>query len=116
MLISIWMDRDLMTRCAGLETKLTVDMGEVRKALVMLAIERALLEVGRPCYDLVVQKLEEKYGCYICDCYEIPSYLRVILKELFGDSYNSIIKSIAKNLDEYSDRIEIRRFLDSISS
>ena len=85
-----------MARFAGLENKLAVDMTDVRKALVMLAIEKALLELGTPTYDKVVERLEEKYHAYLSDCCENPSYLQDVLKELFGNSYSNIIQSITK--------------------
>ncbi|MBI3640282.1 MAG: hypothetical protein HY223_08215 [Thaumarchaeota archaeon] len=105
-----------MARFVGLENKLAVDMREVRKALVMLAIEQALLEHGTPVYDHVVKRLEERYHAYLSDCCENPSYLQDVLKELFGNSYSVIIQSITKNLNEFSDRTQIRRFLDSITT
>ena len=41
-------------------------MIEARKALVVLAIEKTLLEVGRPTYDEVLAKLHEDYIIVTC--------------------------------------------------
>lgn len=99
----------------GFQTKLTVDMTKVRRALVMVAIEKTLLEFGKPTYNLVIQRLEKEYHSYVSDCYEHPNYLQNVLKELFGKSSDLIIGSITKNLSEFSDTPHIREFLDSIA-
>ena len=65
-------------------------MIEARKALVVLAIEKALLEVGKPTYEEVLGKLAEVYHCYLPDCYENPEYLlsvkRTVWSKQSGDN------------------------------
>ena len=97
-------------------TELNVDMSEIRRAIVTLSIEKVLLDMGKPVYDRVIEKLETKHNCYLTDCYANPSCLQNVLKELFGRSSESIIKSIGKNLEEFSDNKQIGRFLDIITS
>ena len=70
----------------------------VDKALVWLAIESALFKIGGPIYQKVVDDLYEKYHCYIPDCYEHPEYLNEILKGLYGNAHDVIVKSINKQL------------------
>ena len=91
------------------------DYDVVRKALVSLAIEKALFEIGKPVYEKVIEALYKEYHCYLPDCYEHPEYLKDILKKLYGNARDSIIKSIKKQLDEFSNHKQIARFLSVIS-
>lgn len=88
----------------------------VKKALVGLAIEKALLDVGGPVLDQVTRKLETEYDCYIFDCYNNPEMLHRVLKDLYGNSYKTIVDSIKKNLDEFAYQEPIGRFLSVIGS
>ncbi len=85
------------------------------KALTALAIEKTLIDFGTPTYDKVIHKLRKEYNCNLTDCYEYPEYLSVILKELFGNSNVVIITSITKQLEEFSHKEKISRFLKVIS-
>ena len=87
----------------------------VHKALVWLAIESALFKIGKPIYEKVVDDLYEKYHCYIPDCYEHPEYFNEILKGLYGNAHDVIVKSINKQLEEFSYKEPIKRFLEVIS-
>jgi len=90
-------------------------MIEARKALVIMAIEKTLLEVGRPTYHEVLSKLKKDHNCYISDCYENPEYLSNVLKELYGPSRLAIISSIQKYLAELSTQEDIANFIIKIS-
>ena len=87
----------------------------LHKALVCLAIETALIKIGKPIYDKVLHDLFEKYQCYLTDCYEHPEYLNDVLKGLYGNSHDAIVKSIKKQLEEFSYKKPIERFLQAIS-
>lgn len=89
--------------------------GEISKALVTLAIEKTLLDMGKPVLEQIAHKLSKNYKCYIPDCYEHPEYLKSVLKELYGNCYNEIVKSIEKNLDEFTTKKSIEHFLTVIS-
>src|SRR5712692_154227 len=84
---------------------------KVRKGLVSVAIEKALLDIGNGPYDKVVDELYKRYHCYLTDCYDHPEYLLQILKELFGKSYKVIVYSIQNILNEFSGQEQIARFL-----
>ena len=90
-------------------------MKDARKAFVVLAIEKALLEVGRPTYDEVLGKLNQDYHCYLPDCFENPEYLSRVLKELYGQSHLAIIESIKKDLAEMNTQEDINNFIMKIS-
>jgi len=88
---------------------------DARKALVVLAIEKALLEVGKPTYDEVLGKLVTDYNCYLSDCYEKPEYLSKVLKDLYGQGRLAIIQSIEKFLVEMNAYEDIKNFIIKIS-
>jgi len=81
-----------------------------------LAIERALLDIGKPTYDEVIHDLYKKYHCYLTDCYENPEYLNVVLKELHGNSYRVIVESISKELEEFAYKKPVENFLKVLAS
>jgi hypothetical protein len=88
-----------------------IDSDTIMKALVAIAIEKALLGIGKPAYETVSHALYKKYRCYIPDCYEKPEYLREVLKDLFGESYKEIISTIEEQLEEFSYKKKIKTFL-----
>lgn len=90
-------------------------MIDARKALVVLAMEKALLEVGKPTYDEVLGRLFKDYHCYLSDCYEKPEYLSRVLKDLYGQSRLAIIKSIEKFLAEMNEYEDVTNFIIKIS-
>ena len=91
------------------------DSDKIMKGLTALAIEKTLLDIGKPVYQKVADTLYKKYQCYIPDCFENPEYLQTVLKELYGKSYDEIIKSIQRELKEFSDKESIKKFLQVLS-
>lgn len=87
----------------------------INQAKVSFAIEKALLGIGGPAYESVVQKLYENHRCRLFDCYEHPEYLHSVLKEIFGDNYKAIAKSIKSHLKDVSEQKPITDFLSVIS-
>ena len=83
----------------------------MKKTIVILAVEDTLDKMGRPVLEQVYKELYSKYGCHLDDCYENPEYLRNILKNMFGNSYQLILESIEKNLEEHSSFKPIENFL-----
>ena len=94
---------------------MNIDKEQLRKALVSLSVERALLKIGEPVYDKVTKELSKEYKCYLPDCYEHPEYLNKVLKKIFGDSYMSIINAIKKELNDQLMEKPIELFLGAIS-
>ena len=87
----------------------------VKKALVSLAVESALLEQSDNEFDKVTQLLKKKYNCYIPDCYGHPEYLKDVLEDLYGETHQKIIKSIIDSLEKFSYQEPIKEFLKAIS-
>jgi len=88
---------------------------EARKALVALAIEKTLLDIGKTAYDKVGNMLYSRYQVYFPDCYEHPEFLNTILKELYGKSFTMIVESIRKELGEIASQEPVKEFLIKIS-
>ena len=88
---------------------------QIKKALVSIAVESTLLELGQPVLEKVEHALNNKYNCHIPDCYEHPEYLKTVLKELYGTSYSNIINSIRKALEEFSAQEPIAIFLKEMN-
>ena len=87
---------------------------DTMKALTTIVIGKALLEIGTPVYDKVVNRLYEKYHCYIPDCFEKPEYLKEVLKELYGESHEAIVYSIEQELNEFTRDKKTENFLQII--
>ena len=88
---------------------------QIKKALIALAIEKALLDIGEPELDQVSKLLFSKYKCYLPDCVERPDYLKKVLKELYGSTYLTVIKSIKNNLEEFSYQKPVAIFIEALS-
>jgi len=84
------------------------------KTVVVLAIEHTLLKIGKKTLEKVQEEIHQKYKCDISDCYEHPEYLGNILKDLFGDSYNDVVRDVNKYLDEFVYQKPIAEFLARI--
>jgi hypothetical protein len=87
----------------------------LNKALTMVAVENTLLEVGPLAYETVSHMVNKEYHCGLTDCYEHPEYLSTILKKLYGDSCIEIVKSIREQLEKFSYRKSIGRFVKTIN-
>jgi len=87
---------------------------KVRQALVSVILEKTLFEIGSGTYYKVVDELKKRYHCYLTDCYEHPEYLNAILKDLYGNSYRKIVKSINEQLEEFSSQRPIAKFIELV--
>ena len=91
------------------------DSSQRMKALVGIAVEKALLEMGKPELEQVSERLSGKYHCKIFDCYEHPQYLNHVLKDLYGNSYKAIVEKIQKNIGEFHAEKSVTHFLKVIN-
>jgi hypothetical protein len=88
---------------------------EIKKALVGLAIEQSLREMGKTEYANFIQSLYEEYRCYVPDCYDHPEYLNKILRDRFGIAHAEVVESIKKRLEEFALQKPIENFLTKIT-
>ena len=94
---------------------MNLDPEQLRKAIVSLAIEKALLGIGKPVYEKTIKQLSKDYNCYLPDCYEHPEYLNIVLKKLFGYSYITVVEAIKKELDDQMIEKPIEIFVSTLS-
>jgi len=87
-----------------------------RRELVSYVIDKALLKIGRSCFEKVTEQLHTDYNCQIADCYENPEYLKRILNDLYGRSYQVIVDTIYAELWDYATNQNIRKFLNRINN
>ena len=88
----------------------------VHKALVALAVETVLFNIGKPAHDEVLGRLVKDHKCYFPDCYEHPEYLKKILQDIYGNRAVTIIELIRKQLDGFETQKGIDTFIAIISS
>ena len=98
----------------------SIDWGIVQtsndpKVLIITAIEKSLLEIGKPDLNKVKQRLMEDYKRTLSDCYEEPEFLNRILKDIYGKAYVTIVDSIKKNLESLSQSTQVKKFLEVIA-
>ena len=84
-----------------IDSSMNYDKHYILKALVSLAIDKTLLDIGKPVLDKVTNELYKKYKCYLPDCYDHPEYLENVLKSVFGDSSHTIVHAITVELQDH---------------
>lgn len=97
------------------DRKLVADNHIAKQAQVTSAVEKALVKIGFPVYENVVQKLYENHRCHLHDCYEHPEYLHEVIKEIFGSSYKDLVEAIKTQLEENAEQKTVMNFLTVIS-
>lgn len=91
-------------------------LDQMKRTMVTLAIKNTFLELGLEEYDKIVLMLQKDYSCSLEDCYDNPEYLKQVLKDLLGDSYNDVINSLKENIKNISSNKTTLNFLDALSS
>lgn len=82
---------------------------EMIKELITLSVEHALLKIRN--LELVKTRLKKEYNSELSDSLKHPEYLKTILKELFGNAYQDILKTINERLQKTSMDKPITQFL-----
>ncbi|WP_428324709.1 hypothetical protein [Nitrosopumilus sp.] len=86
-------------------------MDPLNKNLVSLAVEKALLEMGKIELKMVESKLTNEYQIKIDECMENPTCLKQILQEMFGNAYTDILKSIENSFEKLTLDEEMTNFI-----
>lgn len=84
---------------------------EIEKLLVMVTIEKVLLEKGLSDLEKVELELNSKHNCRLYDCIECPDALKAVLCELYGDDYDEISNAINANLSSSTMDTPIENFI-----
>jgi hypothetical protein len=88
---------------------------QLMQALTTLAIEKVLLNMGKPVFEKITNKLRKEYKCYIPDCYDHPEFLEEVLKCVFGNSSRAIMESIVEELADYTYDQGVRTVISTIA-
>ncbi|MFQ5782161.1 MAG: winged helix-turn-helix transcriptional regulator [Nitrosopumilus sp.] len=86
------------------------DTQYLTKFVIMLAIEKSLVRMGKPEYNLVENRLLSEFDCTFEDCVSNPIPLKKVLSELFGNCYEDIYNSMYNALKDTMD-VDIKNFL-----
>jgi hypothetical protein len=88
------------------------DMQLIRKALVTLTVEQALLEIGGAgLLNEVLRVLYEKCQCYLPDCFDHPENFRKVWNELDEGTCNKMVDLVKEKLEEFAYQKSIAKFL-----
>ena len=87
-------------------------MSDSARVTMTLSVEVVLMKRGGDKYYHMLTKLRSSYNCEIADCYDKPQYLKNILKDVYGNDYEAIIKEIKQELGESIKDKEIVAFLE----
>ena len=88
------------------------DMPLIRKALVTLTVEEALLEIGGAgLLNEVLRVLYEKCQCYLPDCFDHPENFRKVWSELDEGTCNMMVDLVKDKLEEFAYQKSIEKFL-----
>lgn len=85
---------------------------KTNRALVGMAIEKAIVKLGVPKLSYFTGRLYNDYNLSLFDCYVTPVYLKTILKDLYGNSYGVVVNLMEHELGNTSK--EISEFMDSL--
>lgn len=89
---------------------------DMKRELITVAVEHALLQMGIPELDRVESRLRNDYNCTIEDCLEHPEYLKQVLNELFGYCYEDILDTIKRIVRDESVSVRVEEFLMVLST
>jgi len=107
---------DILRKTHKLCTPSGDSLDEMKRTMVTLAIKNTFLELGLEEFDKIVMMLQKDYNSSLEDCYDNPEYLKQVLQDLQGDSYNDVLNSLKENIKNISSHKSTENFLDTLSS
>jgi len=92
------------------------ELEKMQKTLVTLAVKNTLLELGMEEFDKVMTMLQKDFNATLDDCFENPEYLKQVLEDLYGDSYQDILNSLKANMKEISMKSFSTDFMQALNN
>jgi len=86
-----------------------------KRELLAFAVEDALNEMGEPTFEIINNKLIQKYRCTLVQSMDRPEYLADVLKETFGYAYVAVLAKIKKNLGEFGAEQPVEEFIQVLA-
>ena len=78
------------------------------KVAFMTCVEVVLMRMSNINYNDVVCKLEVLYQCTILDCYDYPERLKVVLKKVYKNNYETVLEEIETEMEVLVD-VDLQR-------
>lgn len=83
---------------------------------VSISVENTLREIGKFEFKKILDLLKENHNASLFDCYDNPELLKNTLKDLFGNSSESIIATIEENLDGLALLDPVKEFIATMKN
>lgn len=80
------------------------------KIAFVTCIEVVLMKKGDVNHKLVLAKLNARYYCGIEKCLDHPEYLKDVMKEVYGNSYDQILDAIRLEVDKLEHVDEFKEY------
>jgi chemotaxis response regulator CheB len=90
------------------------ELENMQKTMITLALKNTLLELGHDELDKVTIILQKDHNMTLDDCYENPDELKLVLHNLFGESYDDILKSFKEHMKSISSHNSIKHFISNL--
>ena len=90
------------------------ELENMQKTMITLALKNTLLELGHDELDKVTTILQKDHNMTLDDCYENPDELKLVLQDLFGESYDDILKSFKENMKSISSHNSTKHFISNL--
>ena len=84
--------------------------------LITVAVEHALLQMGKPEIEMVEYSLKNDYNCTIGDCLEHPEYLKQVLNQLFDYCCEDILSTIEYVVKGGNVDSQVKKFLTILNT
>ena len=88
---------------------------EMHQTAVISCMELVLMRFGNTKYHLTVSKLRS-YDTTISESYNHTEYLKMVLKEVYGNDYDQIINEIKMYLGDLAEQQDVAEFFKSMEN
>lgn len=88
---------------------------QMHKTALISCVESILMPISNTKYHLTVSKLKA-YDTTISESYDHAEYLKLVLKEVYGNDYDQIITDIKTCLGELVEEEDIAKFFKVMGS
>ncbi len=89
---------------------------EEYKTALVVSLEIVLMGLGNTKYHLMIARLNSIYDTTLRGCYDHPEYLKRVLKEIYPEDYDYIIKEVKVRLDELVNEPTLMNFFKIMES
>ena len=90
------------------------ELENMQKTMITLALKNTLLELGHDELDKVTTILQKDHHMTLDDCYDNPDELKLVLRDLFGESIDAVLDSFKENMKVISSNTQIKNFISNL--